>query len=429
MTQALLGIFSLSPSTSDSFTDIPPVSRSDIHFILRARLLTNGQVATAGYTKNYRTREVCHIMTLARVLSSGKMEHVILPGQHDMGIVTFGQLPEGRIVSASYDGTLKIRSVNLNNEDREPQVTTLENGPPREESFFGNLFHPILDMVVFDDGRCVTVSDTVDLTLWDLSQPSKEHKVATLSTSSLFIKQLHRLTQDSFVSESNDNLFQVWQLTDSGATCTGLLDPEWPDQLSAKQQKRTGEEPPYDVEKAPLRTGRLKQKLSIQEILPERRIVVGSPKGVMRICDLADRGGAPQRVCMLPANGQAERRSLPIIAVGPLLDPPVTTSCITTVLPDGRLVRIEQDGSVRFYSPNNPNNATDRTVDNLFSTLPEQYRAHPRTNAWMVSVGDGRLLAACQVPTKHPRPAKTLFLVYDPYAPVPQNSVEQPMEF
>ena len=115
---------------------------------------------------------------------------------------------------------------------------------------------------------------------------------------------------------------------------------------------------------------------------------------------------------------------------------PPEKSCVATLadiaqtvvkihrLSGGRFVCIHLRGDVCVYYLNNPVKVDCIRLGNTFCCQTEgyrvlgKYREYRPEIRWMVGMGDGRLLAVCEIKktTKPQRSAKTRFCVYDPYS-------------
>ena len=358
---------------------------------------------------------------MCRQGQSGAVEHTVLPGSHNGRIVRFEQLADGRIVSASSDGTLKIRSLNGPAEGPSAQVSTLRsNGSP------------ITDMVVFEDGRCITSAHDASLTLWDLSQPAQERCITTLANTPRTAVKLHRLTGSTLLAESGPNVLLVCELSYIGALCSTPLDPDWLSRLPANRD-RVGTEEPYKLPANLAWNRTLTQETFRLMILPDSRVVVRHPFD-MRLCDLSKSPNQLKRVCIRATNhDRGITIQMPVCPVGVAPQPRVDKVKSVNPLPDGRLVHVARDGTILAYNPDNPDNVKGVVLGNLFSSLPaehnmkSQYANHDRTIAWSTVMDDGRLLAACEVPKTVNGHGKTLFFVCDPYS-TPQKPEPPPQE-
>ena len=369
---------------------LPPVRQP--HCVLGAHILADGSIATKGILASPSGGQNHCILTVCRHNQWGEMEHVILPGYHSAGIVRFEQLKDDRIVSASHDNTLKIRPLHRSDEH---SVITLTGH--RE---------PITDMLLLAANRCITSSIDRTLKIWDLSQPSKESCIATLTDFPRTIINLHRLSDDHFLSESPPNIMLVWQLSDKGAVCTTLLDPDWERQLDT-ESSRTGREPPYDLLIPRMLDFIFSDNEFVIQVLPDGRVVLNHRTDT-RTCHPTGAHSEPRRVCILARdNSAAVTHSLPICPVGPALRPRPSSFWSVSLLPDGRLMYADMDGTLHAYCPNS---AHGRQLGNIFSNLPKEYEGQNLNIQWTLHTGSGRLLFHCVLANQ-----KSLFVAYDPY--------------
>ena len=384
---------------SPSLIDVSPVKQLHPYHIDSAQIVPDGHIVTAGTATPPADKECHFILTVYQHDNqTGAIQQVVLPGTHNDRIVRVGQLPDGRIVSASRDHTLKIRPLDPPDERR---VITLTGHRDK-----------ITDMLILAGSRCITSSYDHTLKLWDLSQPSKESCVATLTDMPRIICKLQPLTEDRFLSESCPNVILIWQLTDSGASPTAMLDPDWPIRLSP-DETTTGREAAYELLTQPIPHPSLGQYMFRVEVLPDGRITLHHWSGI-RLCDPSAPHSKTQRLCILARNDSgAVIRTLPICPVGPSLTPLVTHFHSVHQLPDGRMVHADTDGTLHFYSFGNHSTTSHVIQDNLYSILPQRSYL---SFEWIIVMNDGRLFLSTQL--KGP---KALFLLYDPYA-LPKSS-------
>ena len=390
----LLNIVVIDPSPS--FMAVPPTEQPSPYWVDSAQIVPTGHIVTAGMAAPDTDTKRHFMLTACRHNNQGNaVQHTVLAGTHGAKIIRFEQLPDGRIVSASHDGTLKIRSIKP--PDQGP-VTTLT----------GHLAE-ITDMLIFAGSRCITSSYDQTLKIWDLSQPSKERCLLTLADIPRVITELHRLSENCFLSASCPNIVLVWQLTDNGCNCNAMLDPDWPNQLPA-DGARTGREPPYDLTAEPVPQCRLGQYLFTFQVLPDGRIAVNHWSGI-RLCD-STASRAPERLCILDRNSSgAVTRSVPICPAGVLINPPKPYFQPTSLLADGRTVHANIDATLDLYTLDHTNTTERLELGPVFSDqLPHNDEIHPPIQRLMV-MADGRLFACAQRagPT-------TFFVICDPYA-------------
>ena len=389
----LLSIVAVDPSPT--LIPVPPVEQLPFHRIGSAKILPGGHIVTASRNNSPHHQQQHHILTVCRQNSSGEMEHVILPGSHSGDIVRFEQLADGRIVSASHDSTLKVRPLQGSDEK---SAITLTGHQDR-----------ITDMLLLSGSRCITSSMDHTLKIWDLSQPSKERCVATLTDFPRIVDTLHGLGEDHFLSGSGMEVLLFWKLTDSGATCTTMIDPDW--YRMPQDGHRTGNEPPYEL--PPDRIPHSSIQVFKPQALPDGRIAVQHGAD-LRLCDPAGLHREPKRVCIIERdrNGTVSR-SLPICPIGPRLVPPIVPpSDLITMLPDGRAVRIGHDGHINLHNLGNPDPTSTAQPGNLFSDCPLKASNKRRQSIQYVKImADGRLFASTEMADQ-----KTRFFVYDPFA-------------
>ena len=390
--QEFLSIVVLEPTPA--LIAVPAIESPYSYHAVSAQMLADGHIVTAGFVIPQSNTEWFFMLTVCRHKDSATVQHTALPGTHSDTIVRFGQLANGRIVSASHDRTLKIRPLAGAAAD---SVITLTGHQAQ-----------ITDMLIVADNRCITSSDDHTLRIWDLSQPTKEHCVATLTDIPRIIVKLHRLDDDRFLSESGPNVALVWRLTDSGAECTAMLDPDWSFELP-DDDNRSGQQEPYDLssELGLLHNGPI---IFAIQVLPDSRVAMRSCDG-MRLCDPADSHSEPKRLCILARDSRgAITRRIPIWPIGPPMDCIAGSFSEVTLLPDGRAVRTFCDGTINLYSLEKTNTTNGVMSVDLFANLPQPYEKSPFLIEWLTVMDDGRLLVCCN--TCDP---KSLFLVYDPY--------------
>ena len=379
--------------------EVPLIGGQDHpHSVLNAEIVADGHIVIV---MESRIDPIC-FLTVCSCTESGEPELRVLAGSHSETIVRFGQLPDGRIISASMDGTLKIRPLKSSDES---QVTTLKVHQGAR----------ITDMLIMADSRCVTSSVDQVLTVWDLRCPQEERCVAVLTEIPDHYRKLYRLSDTRFLAENSPYELLVWQLTDNGATCTTVLDPDWPISLPPGE-KRTGREPPYDLTDSPDFLHEEFYSITPLQCLPDGSVVVTDHEDSIRLYHPTAHNSGPQRVCIIERNDNGDvSRTLPLCPVGPLLWPPATNVHLLAPLADGRLVQANSDGTLHAYSPNNINAVTVKGVrlGNLFSCLPPKYKTEAKLAVdEMACMDDGRLLVNAWAADQ-----KTRFFVYDPYAP------------
>ena len=400
-----LKIASLNPALS--LITIPDVEPLRSHDVRRARVLADDHIVMEGSVlPNRRAGQDRHVLTVCRPSPGGDATHALLPGEHSDNIVQFEALTDGRLVSASLDGTLKIRPLSGSCEGL-PQVVTLSNNHT-----------PITAMMLFADGRCITSALDYSLTIWDLSRPAEVSLVVTLTNNTVrcFV-QLHLLTENRFVCNSSpNNALSVWQMTDRGAFCTARIEPNGSTGRTASA-RRMAAEAAIDV---PIRGQRGLHSMFSLKVLPGCRVLISNGKEV-RLSDLADRHTDPKSLYG-PQTNNSGSADIPIIRAsptGPALPPSTENPGSVGLLPDGRLVHVSEDGSIRAYSMDNPNGDKGVTLGNFFcgqeSGIHQRHTSYPRSIKWMIAMHDGRLLAACETKATVRRRPKTLFFVYDPY--------------
>ena len=392
----MLSILIVQPTLS--CVAVPPIGRShQPHHVRSAQIVADGHIVMDSYTNKSN-----YVLTVCRCTLSNEPEHLVLPGTHSNTIVRFGQLPDGRMISASRDGTLKIRPLLGSDEG---QVTTLKV----------HCGKPIVDMLIMSGSRCVTSSVDHTLAVWDLSWQAEELCVAIVTDIPHVCGALHRLNETRFLSDSEPNILLVWQLTDSGVTCTTEFDYDGPIRLCSGE-KRTGREhhltAPNDLSAELL--------LPYQKpdwILPIRCqpddciVVIGDP--ALRLCHPIVQNSGPKRARIMAPNSSARvSRNIPICPAEPRLWPPPKQFYSFGLLPDGRLVSADRDGTLYAYNPQRTNAMTVQGVrlGNIFSNLPAKYKAASLSVDSAISMGDGRLLASVGMAGW-----KTLFFACDPY--------------
>ena len=280
----------------------------------------------------------------------------------------------------------------------------------------------ITDMLIVNGSRCITSSIDRTLKIWDLGQPSKESCVATLTDIPRIIVELRQLNKDHFLSAScHPNIVFIWQLTDDGAHCTAMLDPDWGIARPANDST-AGRELAYDLPPEP-NPQRLSQYACELQVQPDGRLAIQHWCEGVRLCHPTGLHSDPKRVCIIARNKSgAVTRSLPICPVGPPLPFPVDRFQSASVMPDGRTVHTDAYGIIHFYSFNHGDSTNGVMRGHLFPNLPPQYEKTPFLIEWMTVMDDGRLLACRSITYQ-----KSLFSVYDPYAQgkKPNSPVQQ----
>ena len=397
---ARLVILTLTPSLS-CITIPATAPRCSVY---RARLLAQGEIVMEGSVHPIGQELNHHVLTVCRLGPCGKVTHELLPGKHSQNIVEFEQLADGRIVSASLDGTLKIRPLSRSSE-QPAQVITLSHND-----------FPITDMALFAEDRCLTSAYDDTFKIWDLSRPTEERCVATLTDNVGVLTELYRLTGNRFLTKSYPNVLMLWQLTDNGALCIARIDPHLPAPLSAPEEQ-TGREAQHPIPAPCPGINRCTLQL---KVLPNFRLLVRNCQG-MCLFDLTDRHSASNSDNKGSGhNSDSDVQNSRLRPAGLLLSTAIADFDSVALLPDGRLVHGSADGNIRAYSLTNPNGCKGITLGNFFSGQEHMKHEHPaachRFIAWMTVMGDGHLLAAGETDPPVRRGPKSLFFVYDPYA-------------
>ena len=395
--EQVLSLVTLDPATA--FVTVPAIEQLQPHCIKSAHIVADGQIVTAGSSGATVYAGASYVLTVCQQAQDGTVEHVALAGTHSDQIVRIEQLPDGRILSASLDGTLKIRPLNLDH-DGDPQVITLTGQSGG-----------ITDMLLFPDSRCVTLTHDGFLTVWDLRLAPEKSCVATLTDTPQTIVNIHRLSNDRFLSDNGCNVLLVWQLTQGGASYTAKLDSDW-------TRPYTGRCKAYDL-----------------QVLPDRCLLINHSRGAQCYDLSAPPPGDCTRLCTLQRqNGSAKvTRSLPLYSAGPTLFFALyPLKPIGQLLPDGRFAHLAYSHDdilnvyhLHVYNLDNPASPGGVHLGNVFYCETEGYRVADEHQEYllkveMVSMGDGRLLCICErkkmtEPPEHS--AKTRFCVYDPYSP------------
>ena len=379
-------------SPTPSFTEVVHIEQLSYHMD-SAEILPDGHIVTAGSTLPTADTNGHFFLALCKHDDQGDaVQQVLLAGTHSDKITCFKQLPDGRVVSASYDNTLKIRPLEPIDENL---VITLTGHRDR-----------ITDMLLLAAGRCITSSIDHTVKIWDLSRPSKEYCLTTLTDIPRIIFKLHRLNENHFLSESEPNINLIWRLTDSGAECIALIDPDW---STRRSDSRTTPQPPYELpaERPPPSQ---RHPLNIQ-VLPDGRIFI-EHWGARLLCDTTALHSEPKRLCILARNNSgAVSRTLPICPIGLSLNPWWKVFASINLLPDGRLVHADTEGNLFCYGLEQQSGTSPAILGNLFSYRPQQYKSAHLCFDSITVMDDGRLFVC-----SHMNGPRSVIVVYDPYA-------------
>ncbi|WP_330926814.1 WD40 repeat domain-containing protein [Candidatus Sororendozoicomonas aggregata] len=166
------------------------------------------------------------------------------PQSHQGPVHSVEQLHDGRLVSASFDKTIKVWSVNNVNNfdivsdkrhsvgeeqlDKTPAGEKMPHSTPKcsiryQETLTGHK-GCVTSLLVLPDGRLVSGSYDKTIKIWDLSKPQGHRCVAILTGHSGEVLALTLLPDGRLVSGSADNTIKVWDLSKpEGERCVGTL--------------------------------------------------------------------------------------------------------------------------------------------------------------------------------------------------------------
>src|SRR5271157_3306255 len=145
-------------------------------------------------------------------LASGQ-EQWTLSG-HGGGVMALAMTGDGRVVSGSHDGTVKVWDLASGQEQR-----TLSGHGGR-----------VMALAMTGDGRVVSGSEDGTVKVWDLKSG---HEERTLSVHGSGVMALAMMGDGRVVSGSDDGTVEVWDLNSGSCLATVLLDST-PESLDAK---------------------------------------------------------------------------------------------------------------------------------------------------------------------------------------------------
>ena len=342
-----------------------------------ALVLPGGRIITEGFGHKTEGGERLFLLTLYVHSRSKGDQHSALPGFHRDKIAAFSVFQAERVVSASYDGTLKIRSLDCR--QKESEVITLTGHSAC-----------LTGVLAFDNGRVVSSALDGTLKVWQQGRPRGQECLATLNDISRTVFELYRIDQQRFLSRSSPNALLVWQMTCTGADCIALLDRSWPGFLW----------PSYDI----LPGGGYGLPAAFSDMDPTQELlnVLVMPCGrivVRRWADYAARSydvcrPHSDRACILKqTDGGTEALRVPVWTGGPPLEPYPSGFIGLQMLADGRLVYLSDDGTVTAYSVRGGEVTRGVCLGNV---IPSLYRHHADRRCsieWLEVMPNGLIIA------------------------------------
>jgi len=238
------------------------ILRNHTNWVMALAVLPDGRVVSSSYDNTLRVWDVDTGRTLATLQG------------HTHSVSALAVLPDGRVVSGSSDKTLRVWDV-----DTGRMLATLQSHT-----------HSVRTLVVLSDGRIISGSEDKTLRVWDVDTG---RTLATLQGHTDSVMTLAVLPDGHVVSGSLDKTLRVWDV-DTGRTLATLQGHTRPVMASA--------------------------------VLPDGHVVSGSGDNTLRVWDV-DTG-----------------RTLTILQGH-------TDSVIAlAILPDGRVVSGSEDNTLRVWN-------------------------------------------------------------------------------
>jgi WD40 repeat protein len=275
----------------------------------------------------------------------------ILTG-HSLGVTAIAVLPDGRVVSSSFDNTLRVWDLATGE-----TTCTLKGHSNRVRA-----------VALSPDGRLVSASDDRTLRIWDLATGETTR---ILEGHSNWVRAVTVLPDGRVVSGSDDNTLRVWDLATGETTCT--------------LEGHSG-------------------FITAVAVLPDGRVVSGSADRTLRLWDLSTgeatgtlegHSGLVRAVAVLPdgrvVSGSGDRTlRLWGLAAGEAartLEGHSGSVRAVAVLPDGRVVSGSDDRTMRVWDL-----ATGQSASSLEGHSASVYAVAVLPDGRVVSGSDDRTL-------------------------------------
>ncbi|QIV96139.1 WD40 repeat protein [Allofrancisella inopinata] len=244
---------------------------------------------------------------------------IILTGHNNRIITSLLALPDGRIVSGSADGTIRIWNLNS------PTNPTILTG---HEDWLRKL-------ILLPDGMIGSLSEASTIRIWDLNSPIRPTNSIMLMEHKpwVWVSEIILLPDGRIGGVSGSKTIRVWNLNDPtnpiilsghGHWITALTSLPDGRVVSGSEESNIGV---WDLNDPtnPVILGRQGGRVTVLTSLLDERIVSGSVDGTIRVWDLND----PTNPIILSGHGHW------ITAL--------------TSLPDGRIISGSRDRTIRIW--------------------------------------------------------------------------------
>ncbi|UYM16888.1 WD40 repeat domain-containing protein [Endozoicomonas euniceicola] len=294
--------------------------------------------------------------------SSTQQQCVATLEGHTEEVRSVTPLADGRLASASADGTVKVWD--LSKPDGKQCVVTLKGHNNWVKS-----------VTLLADGRLASGSNDMTVKVWDLSKPAGEQCVMTLNEHTDWVTSVTPLADGRLASGSWDKTIKVWELSKpDGEQCVATLKGHayWVKSVTSLPDGQLafgsadGTIKVWDLKKKPDRVqcvAKLNHWIYSVTLLADERLASGSDDGIVRVWDRSKPAGEQ---CVVTLEGH------------------IGTVNSVTPLTDGRLASASSDNTVRVWDLSKPDG------EQCVATL----KGHTDWVKSVTPLADGRLASA-----------------------------------